>query len=79
MYGWLWRYTPGPWWAKVILFAAVAAAIVAILFTTLFPWLSPLLPFNYVTVGEDDAESLRPAQIVESPSALSDADALAWA
>ncbi|MDR3107385.1 MAG: hypothetical protein LBU05_04205 [Bifidobacteriaceae bacterium] len=53
MYGWLWRHTPGPWWAKTILFTAVVAAVVAICFTTFFPWVSPLLPFNHVTVGDE--------------------------
>ncbi|MDR2567572.1 MAG: hypothetical protein LBC97_16270 [Bifidobacteriaceae bacterium] len=62
MYGWLWRYAPGPWWVKIMLFAAVAAAIVAICFTTFFPWLSPLLPFNHVTVGDEEPTTVESTQ-----------------
>ncbi|MDR1442405.1 MAG: hypothetical protein LBJ02_08485 [Bifidobacteriaceae bacterium] len=59
MYGWLWRHAPGPWWVRVFLFAAAAAAVLVICFTTFFPWVSPLLPFNNVTV--DDPASPPPA------------------
>jgi hypothetical protein len=52
MYGWLWNHLPGPWFVRVFLLAAAAAAIVAACFLWLFPWVSPLLPFNHVTVED---------------------------
>ncbi|MDR2379780.1 MAG: hypothetical protein LBE08_01150 [Bifidobacteriaceae bacterium] len=55
MYGWLWHHLPGPWFVRVFLLAAAAAGIVAACFVWFFPWVSPLLPFNHVTIG-DEAE-----------------------
>jgi ABC-type multidrug transport system fused ATPase/permease subunit len=52
VYGWLWRHTPGPWWSKILLFALVVAALVAFCFEVFFPWVTPLLPLNQVTVEE---------------------------
>jgi hypothetical protein len=52
MYGWLWRHLPGPWFVRVFFLAAAAAGIVAVCFVWLFPWISPLLPFNHVTIDD---------------------------
>ncbi|HET8970821.1 MAG TPA: hypothetical protein VFN19_07170 [Candidatus Nanopelagicales bacterium] len=52
MYGWLWRRLPGPWPVKVIWSAVAATAVVVLLFTTVFPWLEPRLPFSNVTVED---------------------------
>jgi hypothetical protein len=60
MYGWLWRNLPGPWWGKVLMLGAAAAGVVALCFQFLFPWASPLLPFNNVTVEEDDGGTSTP-------------------
>ncbi len=51
LYGWLWRRLPGRWPAKVALLGAAAAAVVALLFVVVFPWVEPRLPVNQVTVG----------------------------
>ena len=48
----LWRILPGPTAVKVIEAAALFVAVVAVLFTWVFPQLAPLLPFNNTTVGE---------------------------
>lgn len=40
MYGALWRVLPGPWWVRVIILIALAAAVVYALFFYVFPWLS---------------------------------------
>ncbi|MDR1393548.1 MAG: hypothetical protein LBJ62_06240 [Bifidobacteriaceae bacterium] len=52
MYGWLWRHLPGPWFVKVFFLAALAAAVVAVCFIYFFPWVSPYLPFNNVTIED---------------------------
>jgi small-conductance mechanosensitive channel len=50
MYAWLWRHLPGPTPVRVLLAAALFVAVVAVLFTWVFPWLEPRLPFTDVTV-----------------------------
>ena len=52
MYAWLWRKLPGPTPVKVLEALALAAVTVALLFTVVFPWIEPRLPFNDVTVDE---------------------------
>lgn len=45
MYGALWRILPGPWWVRLVLLLALAAAVVAALFYYVFPivglWITP--------------------------------------
>lgn len=50
MYGWLWRHLPGPWPVRVLLCVLLAAVVVVVLFTTVFPALEEALPFLDVTV-----------------------------
>ncbi len=50
MYGWLWRHLPGPWPVRVLACLALALGVVALLFTVVFPWAEPRLPFTDVTV-----------------------------
>ncbi len=52
MYLWIWRKLPGGTAAKVIGSALIAAAVVALLFYVVFPWIEPRLPFNSVTVNQ---------------------------
>lgn len=49
-YGWLWRSLPGPVVLKVVLAAALAVAVVAVLFVWVFPAIAPLMPFTQNTV-----------------------------
>lgn len=51
MYGWLWRHLPGTWPVKLVCALALVALVVYALFTWVFPWVEPLLPFNRNTVG----------------------------
>jgi hypothetical protein len=51
-YGWLWRSLPGPTTVKVVLAALMVAAVLAVLFTWVFPAIAPLMPFNETTVGQ---------------------------
>lgn len=50
MYGWLWRAMPFPTWVKVVVLLVLAVAVVAALFTWVFPAVAPLMPFNDVDV-----------------------------
>lgn len=50
MYGWVWRHLPGPLPLRLLLAGALAAAVVAVLFTEVFPWAEQTLPFLDVTV-----------------------------
>jgi hypothetical protein len=56
VYGWIWRHLPGPTPVRLLISLVAVAGIVLLLFTVVFPWLEPLLPFTDVTV--DDAASL---------------------
>lgn len=51
MYAALWRALPGPRWLKALECLVLLVAVVAVLFTWVFPWLSPMLPFTDSTVG----------------------------
>jgi hypothetical protein len=52
LYAWLWRKLPGPWPVKALEALVAAAAVVLLLFTVVFPWVEPRLPFNDVTVDD---------------------------
>ncbi|HVW80092.1 MAG TPA: hypothetical protein VHB69_04025 [Mycobacteriales bacterium] len=50
MYAWIWRKLPGGLAGKLLGVAVLVAAVVVLLFLVVFPWASPKLPFNHVTV-----------------------------
>ncbi len=50
MYAWLWNHLPGPTAVRALIAAVAFVALVAVLFTWVFPWLEPRLPFTDVTV-----------------------------
>ena len=52
MYGWIWRRLPGPVALRLLLALALLAAVVLVLFTTVFPWAEDSLPFLEVTVEQ---------------------------
>ncbi len=60
MYAWMWHKLPGPLPAKLFEAVVALAAIVLLLFTVVFPWLEPRLPFNDVTVDEGSSASPSP-------------------
>ena len=45
MYALIWRLLPGPLLAKVVGAGGLLAAVVVLLFTVVFPWAEPQLPF----------------------------------
>jgi len=52
MYAWIWRHLPGPVPLRLVLAAALLLAVVALLFTVVFPWAEHGLPFLDVTVDQ---------------------------
>jgi Fe2+ transport system protein B len=54
MYGWIWRHLPGNAWLRAIISLVLALAVVYLLFQVVFPWAEPLLPFNDVTVDNNN-------------------------
>lgn len=51
MYAFVWRWLPGPSIVRALLALVLFAAVVAALFTWVFPAVAPHLPFNDGTVG----------------------------
>jgi hypothetical protein len=68
MYGWLWRHLPGPWFVRAFLLALAAAGVVAACFIWFFPWISPHLPFNNVTIEDGSSPSPAVTQTEAPPS-----------
>lgn len=58
MYAWIWRKLPGPTAVKALEALVLAVVVVLLLFTLVFPWLEPRLPFNDVTVDETPTSSV---------------------
>lgn len=52
MYLWIWRHLPGPRPVRTLLALTLVAAVVLLLFTTVFPWAESSLPFLQVTVDQ---------------------------
>lgn len=50
MYTWIWRHLPGGTAGKLIGSLVLFAAAVYLLFTVVFPWAEPFLPFSDVTI-----------------------------
>lgn len=50
MYPWIWRHLPGSTPAKLLGALVLLAAVLALLFLVVFPWVEPRVPFNDVTV-----------------------------
>lgn len=40
IFPWIWRSLPGPGWARTTTLVVVTAALVWVLFTYVFPWVS---------------------------------------
>ncbi|HWS38587.1 MAG TPA: hypothetical protein VN408_38350 [Actinoplanes sp.] len=57
MYAWIWRKLPGGFWAKFTCAFVLLTAVGALLWYVIFPWATPLLPFDDVqveaTTGQD--------------------------
>ena len=51
MYVWVWRKLPGGLAGKLAGTLLLVVGLVAVLMLVVFPWVSPKLPFNHVTVN----------------------------
>ncbi|MEO8328463.1 MAG: hypothetical protein ABI586_00535 [Candidatus Nanopelagicales bacterium] len=58
MYAWLWRQLPGPVYVRIVIAVLLFAAVVAVLFHWVFPWVEPRLPFTDVTVESSSASPM---------------------
>jgi cytoskeletal protein RodZ len=67
MYSWIWQKLPFGFWGKLTGSLGLAAATGALLWYVIFPWATPLLPFDDVQVGANNPQG--PAQ--EDPNAVS--------
>jgi hypothetical protein len=66
MYAWIWRKLPFGLWAKVTGSIVLVATVGVLLWYVVFPWATPLLPFDDVQVGTGQQNG--PAQ--EDPNAV---------
>jgi len=60
MYGWIWARLPGGTPLRALLSLLLFLVAVAILFTWVFPWAEPLLPFNNNTVDNTGHTTVQP-------------------
>jgi hypothetical protein len=60
MYGWIWSRLPGSTLVRALLSLLLFLVAVAVLFTWVFPWAEPLLPFNDVTVNNTGGTTVQP-------------------
>ncbi|GAA0564033.1 hypothetical protein GCM10010172_54310 [Paractinoplanes ferrugineus] len=68
MYAWIWHKLPFGLWGKLIGSIGLAVATTALLWYVVFPWATPLLPFDDVQVGTGTGQD-GPAQ--EDPNVIS--------
>jgi hypothetical protein len=68
MYAWIWRKLPGKFYAKLTESIVVLVAIGALLWYVVFPWATPLLPFDDVQVGTTSGQQTGPAE--QNPNAV---------
>ncbi|MEV6342122.1 hypothetical protein [Actinoplanes sp. NPDC051851] len=74
MYAWIWRKLPGNLWAKLSTSVVTLTAIVALLWYVVFPWATPLLPFDDVQVTSGDGTSQEEGGLVNPSSDPSEND-----
>jgi hypothetical protein len=66
LYAWIWHKLPGKVWAKLTESLVLLVAVGALLWYVVFPWATPLLPFDDVQVGNSQENG--PA--AEDPNAV---------
>ena len=68
MYSWIWRKLPGKLYLKLTESIVLLVAVGALLWYVVFPWATPLLPFDDVQVGSTSGQQIGPAE--EDPNAV---------
>ncbi len=61
MYVWIWRKLPGGVPGKLVGSLLLLAAVVALLFFVVFPWVEPKLPWNHVNVSGNGGATAAPS------------------
>jgi hypothetical protein len=56
MYAWIWRKLPFGRWGKLTGSFVLVTAAVSLLWFVVFPWATPLLPFDDVQVGSESSQ-----------------------
>ncbi|AKG44084.1 hypothetical protein H7827_14625 [Streptomyces sp. JH002] len=56
MYGWIWRHLPGNTLVRALISLVLALGVVYLLFSYVFPWAEPLLPFNDVPINGEQGQ-----------------------
>lgn len=80
MYAWIWGKFPGNVWSKLSISVVLLTAIGSLLWYVVFPWATPLLPFDDVQVGDTsqiDPNSVNQNATVPSANPSPDPDASA--
>jgi hypothetical protein len=72
MYAWIWRKLPFGLPGKLSGSVVLAAAVLAVLWYVVFPWATPLLPFDDVQVGTGTQQEQGPAQ--QDPNVVTPGD-----
>ena len=62
MYAWIWHKLPFGFWGKLSGSVTLAAVTAALLWYVVFPWATPLLPFDDVQVGTGTEQGPTPEQ-----------------
>jgi hypothetical protein len=62
VYAWIWHKLPGNLYAKLTGSIVLATTIGLLLWYVVFPWATPLLPFDDVQVGNGTSQQGGPAQ-----------------
>lgn len=61
MYAWIWRRLPGTWRTKAATALGIAAAVAALLWYVVFPWVEPKVQFDHGVVhGPTPSGSAKP-------------------
>ncbi|WP_305788546.1 MULTISPECIES: hypothetical protein [Micromonosporaceae] len=64
MYAWIWRKLPFGLWGKLTGSIVLAVAVMSLLWYVVFPWATPLLPFDDVQVGTEQTEQQDPNAVI---------------
>ncbi len=72
MYAWIWRKLPFGLWGKLTSSIVLVVAVGVLLWYVVFPWATPLLPFDDVQVGTGTQQVGDPAG--QSPDAVTPGD-----
>ena len=60
MYAWIWRKLPFGFWGKLTSSIVLVVAVGVLLWYVVFPWATPLLPFDDVQVGTTTGQQSGP-------------------